>query len=75
MNEKNLSFTLAQLATSTSEFLADRRGVPLILGFLLVFLNFFVQFIPTLGWFADYDVLLHLGVLFAVGGSLLSSAV
>jgi len=74
VNEKNLSFTLAQLATSLSNFLADRRGVPLILGFLMVLVNFFFQFVPALGWFAEYDVLLHLGVLFAVGGSLLSSA-
>ncbi len=74
MNDKNLSFSLAQLATSLSNFLADRRGVPLMLGFLLVLLNFFFQFIPALGWFAEYDVMLHLGVLLAVGGALLSSA-
>jgi hypothetical protein len=54
--------------------MADRRGVPLILGFFMVLLNFFLQFIPALGWFVEYDVLLHLGVLLAIGGSLLSSA-
>jgi hypothetical protein len=74
VNDKNLSFSLAQLATSLSNFLADRRGVPLMLGFLLVLLNFFFQFIPALGWFAEYDVMLHFGVLLAVGGALLSSA-
>jgi hypothetical protein len=74
MQGKNLSASLAQLATAATNFLADRRGVPLILGLVMVLLNFFCQFIPALGWFADYNVLLHLGVLLAISGTLLSSA-
>lgn len=74
MSERNLSYTLARFATAVTNFMADRRGVPLILGFLLVLLNFGFQFIPGLGWFTEYNVLLHLGVLLAIGGSLLSSA-
>jgi len=74
VGEKNLSVSLARFATAVANFMADRRGLPLILGFLMVLLNFFCQFIPALGWFAEYDVLLHLGVLLAVGGSLLSAA-
>jgi len=74
VEERNLSAALAQFATTATNFMADRRGVPLILGFFLVLLNFFLQFIPALGWFSEYDVLLHLGVLLAIGGSLLSSA-
>lgn len=74
MEEKNLSVSLAQFATTATNFMADRRGVPMILGFFLVLLNFLVQFIPALGWFAEYDVLLHLGILLAIGGSLLASA-
>lgn len=74
MEEKNLSVSLAQFATTATNFMADRRGVPMILGFFLVLFNFLVQFIPALGWFAEYDVLLHLGVLLAIGGSLLASA-
>ena len=73
MEENNLSASLAQIATALSNFLAERRGVPLILGFILVVLNFICQFVPALGWFAEYHVLLHLGVLFAIGGTLLSS--
>lgn len=74
MEEKNLSTALAQFATTFTNFMADRRGVPLIVGFILVLLNFCCQFIPALRWLADYNVLLHLGVLLAIGGSLLSSA-
>jgi hypothetical protein len=74
VEHKNLSVSLAQFATTAANFMADRRGIPMILGFFLVLLNFFFQFIPGLGWFAEYDVLLHLGVLLAIGGSLLASA-
>ncbi len=71
--ERNLSANLAQYATAVTDFLADRRGLPLILGFLLVLLNFVFQFFPVLGWIEEYNVLLHLGVLLAIGGTLLSS--
>ena len=70
--EKNLSASLAQFATRVTNALADRRGLPLIIGLILVLLNFVSQFIPALGWFAEYNVLLHLGLLFSIGGTLLS---
>lgn len=68
------SVALADLATAIANNLAERRGVPLLLAFVLVVLNFVAQFIPALGWFAEYDILLHLGVLLAIGGVLLASA-
>jgi len=71
--DRNLSAALAQYATAVTNFLADRRGLPLILGFLLVLMNLIFQFFPALGWFAEHNVLLHLGVLLAIGGTLLSS--
>ena len=74
MQGNSLSYTLAQIATDLANYLADRRGMPLMLGFLLVLLNFVLQFFPALGWFVEYDVLLHLGVLLAIAGSLLSTA-
>jgi uncharacterized RDD family membrane protein YckC len=74
MEERNLSATLADFATRVTDFMADRRGFPMILGFLLVLLNFFAQFFPGLGWLNEYHVLLHLGLLLAIGGSLLASA-
>lgn len=73
MEEKNVSASLAHFATTATNFMADRRGVPIILGFILVLLNFFLQFFPALGWFVEYDVLLHLGVLVAIGGILFAS--
>jgi len=72
--ERDLSATLAEQAGRLTNFLADRRGLPLLLGLLFVVLNFICQFIPALGWFADYDVLLHLGLVLSISGSLLSSA-
>jgi hypothetical protein len=68
------SIALADFATAVANSLAERRGVPLMLAFVLVMLNFLAQFIPALGWFAEYDVLLHLGVLLAIAGVLLASA-
>ena len=73
MEDKDLSVSLSRYATTFTNVMAGKRGVPAILGFLLVLLNLFCQFIPALGWFADNNVLLHLGVLLAIGGSLLSS--
>jgi hypothetical protein len=74
VEEKNLSVSLAEFATTVANFLADRRGVPLMLGFIMVLLNFFAQLIPGAGWVAEYNVLLHLGVLLAIGGTLLAWA-
>jgi hypothetical protein len=74
VEEKNFSTTLAQAATTAANFLADRRGVPIILGFIFVALNLLFQFIPGLGWFREYDIMLHLGVLLAIGGLLLAPA-
>ena len=73
MEEKNVSASLAHFATTATNFMADRRGVPIILGLILVLLNFCLPFFPPLGWFVEYDVLLHLGVLIAVGGILFGS--
>ena len=73
MEDKDLSVSLARFATTFTDVMADKRGVPSIVGFLLVLLNFCCQFFPAAGWFADNNALLHLGVLLAIGGSLLSS--
>lgn len=74
MEDSNLSATLAGLISAIGNVMAERRGVPLFLGLILVLLNFVCQFIPALGWFAEYNVLLHLGLLLSIGGTLLSSA-
>jgi hypothetical protein len=74
VNEHDLSAELAQLAGRFTNYMAERRGMPMLLGFLLVLLNLVLQFIPGLAWISDYNVLLHLGVLVAIAGFLLASA-
>ena len=56
-----------------SESLAHRKGLLPLIGMLLVVLNFIFQFLP-LGWLAERNLLLHLGVLVAVFGFLLAWA-
>ncbi len=73
-DEESLSASMARRISVIGNVLADRRGVPLIIGLILVLLNFACQFIPALGWFAEYNVLLHLGLVFSIGGALLSAA-
>ena len=47
------------------------KGLPVLVGITLVLLNFVVQFIPVLAWFAETDFPLHLGLVVALGGLLL----
>ena len=58
-----------------SEFLSRRRGLPTIIAIALVALNFVVQFVPGLDWFARTNLLLHIGVIVGFLGILLSAAV
>lgn len=58
-----------------TSWLAARRGVPILIGILLVVLNFIVQFIPGLGWLAGVDLLLHLGIVFGLVGILVAIAI
>ncbi len=57
-----------------SEFLAQRKGLLPLLGLLLVAANLILQFIPAAGWWAESDLLLHLGIILAVLGILLAWA-
>jgi hypothetical protein len=57
-----------------SEFLAHRKGLLPLLGILFVFLNFILNLIPGIGWFATSHLLLHLGVIIAILGFLLAQA-
>jgi hypothetical protein len=63
-----------QLLDKLSDFLAHRKGLLPLLGILLVVLNFLAQFTPGLGWFAESDLLLHLGVILAILGMMLAWA-
>ena len=69
MNEK-FSLILDQL----SEYLARRKGLLPIVGVLLVLVNAILQFIPSAGWLAESNLILHLGVIVAILGFLLAWA-
>jgi hypothetical protein len=67
---RNFSALLDKL----SEFLAQRKGLLPLLGLLLVAANAILQFIPSSGWLAETDLLLHLGVIVAIIGLMLAWA-
>ena len=56
-----------------SDHLAGRKGLLPLLGILLIGVNFVLQFF-SLGWVADSNFLLHLGVILAILGFLLAWA-
>ncbi len=60
-----------------SEFLAHYKGLPALLGVGLVILNLILQLLPplpVLGWLAEVDLLLHLGVILGLLGILVGDA-
>jgi hypothetical protein len=57
-----------------SEFLAARKGLLILVGVLLVFLNLVLQFIAQPGWLISSNLFLHLGVIIALVGLLLAWA-
>jgi len=57
-----------------SEFLAKRRGLPMMIAVLLIVLNLIIQFIPGLDWLARTNLFLHLGLIIGFIGILLSAA-
>jgi hypothetical protein len=64
---------LSKLIDNLSEYLAHRKGLLPLLGMLLIIVNFIVQFLP-LGWFAQSNLFLHLGLLVAIFGLMLAWA-
>jgi hypothetical protein len=57
-----------------SNFLAVRKGLLPFLGILLVLFNAVLQFLPSSGWLAETNLLLHLGIIVALLGILLAWA-
>ena len=56
-----------------SEYFAARKGLLPMVGIVLVVANFVVRFLP-LGWFGSSDLLLHLGIILAIFGFMISWA-
>jgi hypothetical protein len=53
-----------------TEFLAQVKGIPVILGLVLVILSLLGHVIPVLSFLAWNDLLLHLGLIVGLGGLL-----
>jgi uncharacterized membrane protein len=51
-----------------SDFLAYRKGLLPLIGIVLIILNGFLQFLPAIGWVAESNLLLHIGVIIAIIG-------
>ncbi len=58
-----------------ADFLESMKGLPILVGILLVILNFIVQYIPGQGFLCDSNLLLHLGVVVGLLGVLLAEAI
>jgi hypothetical protein len=65
---------MLNLLNRIADFLAERRGLPTLIGMGLILINFVLQFFPGLGWLVESNLLLHLGALLSIGGILLANA-
>ena len=52
----------------------DFKGLPVLIGVLLVIANYVVQFIPALGFLASTNLLLHAGVIVGLLGLLIGDS-
>jgi hypothetical protein len=68
----------AEFLKRISDFLARFPGLPVMIGVLLVVLNFVLRLLPgtwpVVGWLAQTDLFLHLGVILGLVGVLLGDA-
>lgn len=67
---------LSRLLDRVSDYLSTHRGVPVLLGVLLVVLNYVLLIIPgvQLGFVETTYLLLHLGIIAGLLGVLLGDA-
>ncbi len=66
-----------QWLKKTSNFIAHYKGLPVLVGVGLVLLNFIFQLLPpwpVIGWIADVDLFLHLGIIVGLVGILIGDA-
>ena len=61
-----------QFLDRLSDYLAHRKGLLPIVGIVLIILNWVLQFIPGFAGFAGTNSLLHLGVILAIVGLMLT---
>ncbi len=70
----NMRRQFNKLLDRSSEFLAHRKGLLPILGLILVLANGVLQFFPAVGWLAETNLMLHVGVIVALIGLMLAWA-
>jgi hypothetical protein len=66
-----------RLLKKTSDFLGRLPGLPILVGIGMVVANFVLLLLPdwpVVGWLAEKQVLLHLGIIIGLLGVLLSWA-
>ena len=69
--------TVTEYLRAAADFLAQRKGLPVLIGVGLVLLNLVFTFLPSwpaVAWLAETDLLLQLGVIFGLLGILLGDA-
>ncbi len=62
---------------ATSNYLAQNKGMPVVLGVVLVILNYVLQFLaglPVLDFLVHTNLLLHLGIVVGLLGILIGDA-
>ncbi|MCU0520665.1 MAG: hypothetical protein MUF84_08240 [Anaerolineae bacterium] len=68
---------ITKLLQAVGDYLAPRKGLPVLVGVGFVLLNLLVRLLPSwpvVGWLAQTDFLLHLGVIVGLLGILLGDA-
>jgi ABC-type amino acid transport system permease subunit len=73
---KKLDALLSKILDGISDYVSAHRGVPVLLGVLLVVLNYVLLIIPgvQLGFVETTNLLLHIGVIVGLIGVLLGDA-
>ena len=64
---------LSKLIDNASNYFAHRKGLLPLIGVLLVIINFFLPFLVD-DWITRSNLLLHLGIIVAILGIMLSRA-
>lgn len=66
---------ISRLLDWFSEFIAHRKGLLPLIGIVLIIINFILQFFfPLDFWLTGSDLFLHLGIIVAIFGMMLSWA-
>ena len=71
-----LDALLSKILDGVSDYVSAHRGAPVLIGVLLVVLNYILQIIPgvQLGFVESTNLLLHLGIVIGLIGVLLGDA-